>query len=62
MTKTVKNFQELDFPQPIAGPEHYGAVDCPSGAEGYVCTLDHGHEGRHEAAGDMEILATWETE
>ncbi len=62
MTETVKNFKQLDFPPPIAGPEHYGAVDCPSRAEGYGCTLDKGHKGRHEAAGVAEIFATWETE
>lgn len=56
----VKNFKELT--DVVADSRHYGDADCPSGAMGYFCTLDAGHNGPHEAAGSKYVCATWETE
>lgn len=33
--------------------------DCPSEHEGYLCCLDAGHSGNHEAYGVSARLAVW---
>lgn len=57
----MKNYKELHL-KPPAGPEHYGMSSCLclSGGYGYLCTLDAGHEGSHEAADSRVVLATWD--